>query len=143
MSSEASKRSDDVKRIQTILKPSVATMARLFCVPRQTVQGWLNGEIPGEQHADRLDDLARAAMIIAAAYGAQASRAIKITVKDGMCLPDIVAAGGSAQEVARVLAERHHHGEAQRARLDEVLKDRPRRRVPIEDYVPPALDETC
>lgn len=131
---------EDLARVRSVLKPTMSALADLFGVSRQAIYNWANGEQPKPEYAKRLDDMARAADIIAAEGVGNPAQALKRKIADGKTLLDIVAAGGSAQSAAHKLAMILRREAEQRKELEAKLAGRRTPLVPVDEYASPMLD---
>lgn len=134
---------EDLARLRGVLKPAISQLAGLFGVSRQSIYNWARGEQPKVQHIARLDDLARAADIIASEGITSPSQALNRKIVDGKTLLEIVAAGGSAQDAAHKLALILRRETEQRKAIEAKLAGRKSARDEVDDYGVPMLDETA
>jgi transcriptional regulator with XRE-family HTH domain len=131
----------DLERIRTVLNPTVSALANLFGVSRQAIYNWSNGEVPREEYAARLGDLAEAADIIATEGLSNPSMALKRKLAGGKTLLEIAAHGGSAADAARQLSTVLRREAEQHRALEARLSGRPRTRTNVDDFGTPMLDE--
>jgi hypothetical protein len=92
-----------IERIREVFSPAVSNIALTFGVSRQAIYNWINDESPDPAHLGKLDDLYRAAEIIAGSGFPMTGWLLKRKVFDGKSLFEWVRNGGSAQEAANQL----------------------------------------
>lgn len=109
---------ENLARVRDILKPTVSNLAALIGVSRQAIYNWQAGEQPKSEHLASLEDLAKAADVIAAEGLRHPSQLLKRNISNGQNLLDIVRAGGSASETAKKLVQIVRREEQQRKALD-------------------------
>lgn len=132
---------ENLTRIREILKPAVSDLATLFGVSRQTIYNWQAGEQPKPEYIAKLDDLAKAADIIASEGLANPSLLLKRKISQGKNLMDIVREGGSASEASQKLVQLARVEEQQRKALDTRLAGRKRPNINYAEIGVPSLDE--
>ncbi len=110
--------SENLQRIRDVLKPAISDLATAFGVSRQAVYNWLNGETIADANAAKLQDLADAAEILANAGVPASSTLMKRKFADGLTLMQVVQAGKSAQDAARLLVGIYQREAAERDRLN-------------------------
>ncbi len=132
---------ENLERVRSVFKPAMSALADLFGVSRQAIYNWVHGEQPKSEYAERLDDLARAADVIAAEGIGDSGQALKRKIADGRTLLEIVAAGGSAQDAAHNLAVILRREAEQRKQLEARLAGRRPASEQIDPYGSPMLDE--
>jgi transcriptional regulator with XRE-family HTH domain len=93
---------EDIARIRSIFRPSIADLAGTFNVSRQTIYNWMSGETPSEENIERLEDLGKAADLLFA-YGSRSSYLVRRKLSNGKTLMESVRDGGSAEDAARSL----------------------------------------
>jgi len=131
---------DNLKQIRAVFKPSISDLAGLVGVSRQAVYNWLGGERPSHESADRLEDLAKAADLVAA-YGVATPYLLRRKIRDGKNLMDIVRGGGSAQDAARSLVRIAEQEAKQRNLLKSRLAGRQPSKLETSELGIPMLDE--
>lgn len=131
----------NLARIRGILKPAVSDLATLFSVTRQTIYNWQGGEQPKDEHLAKLEDLAKAADIIAAEGLANPSQLLKRKISNGKNLLDIIRAGGSASEAAQKLVQTVRREEQQRKMLADRSAGRKRPIISPADFGVPSFTE--
>lgn len=132
---------ENLFRIREILKPAVSDLARLFGISRQAIYNWQAGEHPKPEYVARLEDLAKAADIIAAEGLLHPGQLWKRNISNGKNLLDIVRAGESASESAQKLVQIARREEQQRRMLDARLAGRTRPSLDYADMGVPNMDE--
>lgn len=131
---------ENLKSIRAAFKPSMSDLASLLGVSRQAVYNWMAGELPSPESADRLEDLANAADLVAS-YGLNSPYLLRRKIRDGKSLLEIVRDGDSAQDAARTLIR---IAEKEAEQQDQLKKSFAGRKVPAlksEDFGVPMLDE--
>jgi transcriptional regulator with XRE-family HTH domain len=116
---------ENIAHVRALFKPSMADIASVFKVSRQSVYNWIAGEKPSQESVERLDDLARAADLFMADGGGNLSYLIRRKLENGKTLLDIVREGGSAQDAARSLLQMAQKETSQRQALQRRLANRP------------------
>jgi transcriptional regulator with XRE-family HTH domain len=131
---------DNLRQIRALFKPSISDLAGLIGVSRQAVYNWLDGERPSHVSADRLEDLAKAAELVAAS-GLATPYLLRRKIRDGKNLMDIVRGGGSAQDAARSLVRIAEQEAKQRNLLESRLAGRQPSRLETSEFGIPMLHE--
>jgi len=131
---------DNLKQIRTVFKPSISDLADLVGVSRQAVYNWLDGERPSHESADRLEDLAKAADLVAA-NGLPTPNRLRRKIRDGKNFMHIVRSGGSAEDAARSLARIAEQEAKQRTLLKSRLAGRQPSKLETSELGIPMLDE--
>lgn len=131
----------DLARVRDILKPAVSDLATLFGVSRQAIYNWQAGEHPTSEHAAKLEDLAKAADVIAAEGLRQPGQLLKRKISNGQNLLDIVRQGASASEAAQKLVQIVRREEQQRKLLANRFAGRKQPIGQYGDYGVPLLNE--
>lgn len=129
--------------VRTVLRPSVADLAKALGVSRQAIYDWQAGRPIAAENATRIEDLTRAAEIFAR-EGLQATpQMMRRTISGGKNFFDILREGGSAESSARTLIEIVRRELNQRANLQARLAKRPHPAPDeFEDAGIPMLDES-
>ncbi|HAT1602168.1 helix-turn-helix domain-containing protein [Raoultella ornithinolytica] len=108
---------EHLARIREVLKPAVSDLAAAFGVSRQTIYNWINGEQVADVNATKLADLAEAAeMLVEAGVTINASL-LKRKFARGKSLMQVVQAGESASDAAKLMVHIHHREQAQREKI--------------------------
>jgi hypothetical protein len=133
---------ENINRIRAVLIPAVTDLAGLLNVSRQAVYDWQAGKSITAENSARLDELAKAADLLAIEGLRGTSQALRRPIKNGKTFFALVKEGGSADGAARGLAEiirtEFHQREALRKRL--AGRKRPSREV-FTEIGAPMLDE--
>jgi transcriptional regulator with XRE-family HTH domain len=132
---------EDLKQIRNVFKPSISDLGNLLGVSRQTIYNWIAGERPSVDSANRLEDLAKAADIIAAHSLNTTAYLFKRRIYEGKSLMDIARNGGSAQDAARNLVRIVEQEAAQRELLKNRLAGRQFAKRDSSDFGVPMLAE--
>lgn len=120
---------------------TVSHLPAVFGVSRQTLYNWLSGEVPKEQHRDKLVQLAAAARVFIKAGFKPTPLALERTVTRGKSLIDLLGEGADGQEMAQKLVWIVQRGTAAREKLDAMLGDRKAPRLEISDMGRPSIAE--
>ena len=116
--------SENLSRIREVLNPAVSDLATTFSVSRQSVYNWLNGEPVANENAAKLQDLARAADVLAHEGVSINSALLKRKFASGRTLMQVAQAGESASEAALMLIQIHKREAAQRERMNARFANR-------------------
>ncbi len=115
---------ENLARIREVFSPSISALAKSLDVTRQTIYNWQNGEATSEFHAAKLDDLAKAADMLAAVSADPNRTVLQREFAGGKNLLQLVQEGGSAQEAIALLIPVLQQGERQRKELDIIFANR-------------------
>ncbi len=132
---------EDLARIREFFKPTITELANLFGVSRQAVYDWQAGKPLAHENAAKLEDLAKAADVLAATGVAGSSQLLRRKIAGSKSLLDLVREGGSATSAAQMLAQTLVREANQRERLELRLAGRVKPNVSHDDYGVPMLDE--
>ena len=132
---------ENLARIREILKPTITELANLFGVSLQAVYDWQAGKPLAQENAAKLEDLAKAADVLAATGIDGSSQLLRRNIAGSKSLLDVVREGGSATSAAQMLAQTLVREAKQRERLALRLAGRAKPNVPHDDYGVPMLDE--
>ncbi len=131
---------EDVAHIRAVFRPSIADIANIFNVSRQSIYNWMSGERPSQESIDRLGDLAKAADLFLA-HGIESSTyLVRRKLDNGKTLMESVRDGESAQDAARSLIQMAQKEMAQREALQRRLGTRTAPRE-LSDMGSPMLNE--
>lgn len=130
-------------RIRSVLKASVAETAAVFGVSRQALYNWRAGDAISATNLAKLDDLAVAADILAAAGLDQVPQLARRRLGGGKTLLETTRDGGSACEAAVALVRMLERETAQRERLERRLAVRRAPGIDVSDAGVPSLDENA
>jgi len=131
---------ENLKIIRAAFRPSMSDLASLLGVSRQAVYNWMAGENPSRESADRIEDLAKAADLVAAS-GLDSPYLLRRKIRGGKTLMEIVRHGGSAHEAARSLIGIVEKEAEQREQLRKTLAGRRPSRLDRQEFGVPMLDE--
>lgn len=131
---------DNLKTIRATFKPSISDLANLLGVSRQALYNWMAGGRPSLQSANRLEDLSKAADLVAA-HGLNSPYLLRRKIREGKSLMEIVRDGGSAQDAARTLIRIVEKEATQREQLKRDFAGRKPPKLESEDFGVPMLDE--
>lgn len=133
---------ENLLRIREVLKPAVSDLAATFSVSRQSVYNWLNGEPVAEENAARLQDLAKAADVLAHEGVPISATLLKRKFFNGQTLMQVAQAGGSARDAALILAQIHKRETVQRERMAARFANRAKA-SPSADFDLPASNDAA
>jgi len=131
---------EDIAHIRSVFKPSIADIANVFNVSRQSVYNWMSGEKPSQESTDRLGDLAKAADLFLASGIERSMYLVRRKLDNGKTLMELVRDGGSAQDAARSLIQMAQNEMRQREALQRRLGTRTAPRE-LSDMGSPMLNE--
>ena len=120
---------------------NMSHLPAVFGVSRQTLYNWLSGEIPKEQHRDKLVQLAAAARVFIEAGFKPTPLTLERTVARGKSLIELLSEGADGREMGQMLVRIVQRGTAAREKLDAMLGDRKAPRLDISDMGRPSLAE--
>lgn len=115
---------ENIAQIRAVFKPSMADIASVFKVSRQSIYNWIAGEKPSPENVEKLDEVAQAADLLLAHGVAGSSYLVRRKLEDGKTLIEIVREGGSAQDAARSLLQIAQKETSQREALRRRLASR-------------------
>jgi transcriptional regulator with XRE-family HTH domain len=121
---------ENIAQIRAVFKPSIAELASIFNVSRQTVYNWISGEKPSLESVEKLNDLATAADLFLTEGSTSSSFLARRKLENGKTLVEIVRDGGSAQNAARALLQIAQKEISQRQTLQRRLANR----TPAQEY---------
>ena len=116
--------SENLSRIREVLNPAVSDLATTFCVSRQSVYNWLNGDPVADENAAKLQDLAQAADVLAHEGASINAALLKRKFANGRTLMQVAQAGESARDAALLLVHIHKREAAQRERMNARFANR-------------------
>lgn len=119
---------------------SLSSLPPIFGVSRQTLYNWLNGEIPKEQHQNKIEQLAAAARVFSSAGFKPTVTALERTVAQGMSFVELIGHGADGKETAERLIRIVNRGSASRAKLDSLLGNRTPVHPDVSDMGRPAFN---
>jgi transcriptional regulator with XRE-family HTH domain len=100
---------------------TMAHLAAVFGVSRQTFYNWLNGEIPKKKHQGKLVQLAASARVFIEAGFKPTSMSLDRTVVHGKSFIELIGQGADGKEIAERLIRLEKRGASARAKLDALL----------------------
>ena len=115
---------ENLSHIRKVLRPAVSDLATTFGVSRQSVYNWLNGEPVANENAAKLQDLARAADVLAHEGVSINSALLKRKFANGRTLMQVAQAGESARAAALMLIQIHKREAMQRERMNARFANR-------------------
>jgi transcriptional regulator with XRE-family HTH domain len=130
----------NLAQIREVLRPSITELANLFGVSRQAIYDWQAGKGISNDHAEKLEMLAKAATILAPA-GIPVSQLLRRKLPGGRTLFEIVKEGDSAELAALKLLDMAKRDIQQRQRLEARLSGRKRPPIDRSDMGLPMLSE--
>lgn len=116
--------SENLSRIREVLSPAVSDLAATFGVSRQSVYNWLNGEPVAAENAEKLQDLAQAADVLAHEGVSNNAALLKRKFANGRTLMQVALAGESARDAALMLVQIHQREAVQRERMNARFANR-------------------
>ena len=116
--------SENLSRIRVVLSPAVSDLAATFGVSRQSVYNWLNGEPVAAENAEKLQDLAQAADVLAHEGVGINAALLKRKFANGRTLMQVALAGESARDAALMLVQIHKREAVQRERMNARFANR-------------------
>jgi transcriptional regulator with XRE-family HTH domain len=128
-------------RIREIFKLTITELAALSGVSRQTVYDWQSGKGITVVHADRLEELSKAADLFADSGLSISPRILRRKLTSGKTLFDVIRDGEPAEEATRSLIQMLRREGEQRRSLDARLANRKRPPINQADLGIPMLDE--
>lgn len=120
---------------------TMSHLPAVFSVSRQTLYNWLSGEVPKEQHRDKLVQLAAAARVFIETGFKPTPATLERTVARGKSFIELLGEGANGQEMAQKLIRIVQRGATAREKLDAMLGDRKAPRLDASDMGRPALPE--
>lgn len=115
---------ENIAQIRAVFKSSMADIASIFKVSRQSVYNWIAGEKPSPENVEKLNDVAAAADLFLVQRFADSSYFVRRKLENGKTLMDVVREGGSAQHAARSLLQVAQKESSQREALQRRLANR-------------------
>lgn len=109
---------ENLERIREILRPAVSDLAVIFGVSRQSVYNWGNGEPVAAENAAKLEDLAKAADVLAHSGVTINATLLKRKFANGRTLLQVAQSGESARDAAAMLVQVHRREAVQRERME-------------------------
>jgi hypothetical protein len=133
---------ENISRIRAVLIPTVTDLAGLLGVSRQAIYDWQAGEPIAPENSARLEQLAKAADLLAIEGVRGTSQALRRPIRNGKTFFDLVKEGGPAESAARGLIQIIRTENNQREALRKRLAGRKRpSREAFGEIGAPMLDE--
>jgi transcriptional regulator with XRE-family HTH domain len=133
---------DNLARIRSVLRTSVADLARALGVSRQAIYDWQTGRPIAADNAARLQDIADAADLFAREGLHATAHVMRRPISNRKNFFEIIRDGGSAEAAARTLIDIVRRELKQRENLKSRLADRAGpTREDFQDLGMPMLDE--
>jgi transcriptional regulator with XRE-family HTH domain len=133
---------ENIGRIRDLLGPTVTDLAGLLNVSRQAIYDWQAGKPIAGENSARLEELAKAADLLALEGLRGTSQALRRPIRNGKTFFDLLKEGGSAESAAlgliQIIRTENNQREALRKRL--AGRKRPSREA-YGDIGTPMLDE--
>lgn len=131
---------EHLMRIREVFSPAISDLASSFEVSRQSIYNWLNGEPVAEANAQKLQDMARAADLFAAAGLKADASLLRRKFSQNRTLLQLVQAGESALEAMTLLIPVLQHEAQQRAQMATLFFGRKSEAVSADMDFPAAND---
>lgn len=103
---------------------TLSHLPAVFGVSRQTLYNWMSGEVPKEQHREKLVQLAEAARVFSESGFKPTALMLERTVAKGKSFIELLSEGANGRETAEKLIRIVRRGTAARDNLDALLGDR-------------------
>lgn len=134
---------DLMKEVKSGFGRTMSHLPPVFGVSRQTLYNWLNGEVPKEQHQNKLVQLAAAARVFVETRFKPTALTLDRTVTQGKSFVELLGEGANGKDTAQRLVRIARRGAAAREKLDTLLGDRAFPRPDVSDMGRPFLDENA
>lgn len=115
---------DLMQEVQAGFGRTFSHLPAIFGVSRQTLYNWMKGEMPKEQHREKLVQLAEAAKVFTAMGFKLSAEMLDRTVAKGKSFAELLREGASGREMAEKLVRIARRSVAERENLDALLGDR-------------------
>lgn len=132
----------NLARVREVFRPAVTELAAILGVSRQAVYNWQSGQPVAEANDVRLEQLARAADLLAAEGLAGQASVLRRKLPGGRTLFESVRAGEAADMVAGFLIELIRREHAQRQAMALRLEGRKRKSLDVDDVGLPHFGES-
>lgn len=134
---------EKITRIREILGPTMTDLAALLGVSRQAVYDWQDGKKISAENLERVEELAKAANVLAVGGLRGTSSALRRPIRGGKTFFQLVKQGASSEDAARALVRILRVEADQRESLQKRLGGRKRHpsREVFEDFGVPLLNE--
>lgn len=130
-----------MEEVKTGFGRTMSHLPAVFGVSRQTLYNWLAGELPKQQHQNKLVQLAAAARVFVEMGYKPTPQALDRTVAQNKSFVELLGDGADGKETAQRLVRIVKRGIASREKLDALLGDRTPPRLNISDMGRPSLAE--
>ena len=117
--------------IQTGFGRTLSHLPAVFGVSRQTLYNWMKGELPKDQHREKLVQLAEAARVFTPSGFKPTAAMLDRTVAKGKSFIELLGDGASGREMAQKLIRIVQRGASERNKLDAMLGDRKAPRLEV------------
>ena len=131
---------EDLQRIREVLSPAISDLAASLHVSRQSVYNWINGDPIADGNAAKLQDLAKAADILAAEGFAADHTVLRRKFSQGRTLLQLVRDGESAVTAMSILVQDLKKTAAQKSQVKAIFEQRPNS-VATADFDLPAPND--
>lgn len=132
---------DLMKEVKTGFGRTLSHLPAVFGVSRQTLYNWLSGEIPKEQHQEKLVQLAEAARVFVRMGFKPTALALDRTIAQGKSFVELLSEGADGKETAERLVRIAKRGATSREKLDALLGGRAPAKLDVSDIGRPSLNE--
>ncbi|MEI7842412.1 MAG: hypothetical protein WCI39_05205 [Gallionellaceae bacterium] len=130
-----------MEEVKTGFGRTMSHLPAVFGVSRQTLYNWLAGELPKQQHQNKLVQLAAAARVFVEMCYKPTHQALHRTVAQNKSFVELLGDGADGKETAQRLVRIVKRGIASQEKLDALLGDRTPPRLNISDMGRPSLAE--
>ena len=115
---------DLMQEVQAGFGRTLSHLPAVFGVSRQALYNWMKGEVPKEQHRDKLVQLAEAAKVFSHLGFKPTAELLERTVAKGKSFIELLGDGANGEEVANKLVRIVRRAVAERESLKAQLGDR-------------------
>lgn len=122
-----------MEEIQNGFGRTLSHLPAVFGVSRQTLYNWMNGELPKQQHREKLVQLAEAASAFTSSGFKPTAANLDRTVAKGKSFIELLREGSKGRETAERLIRIVQRGATERSKLDTLLGDRKVPRLEVSD----------
>lgn len=122
-----------MKEVQAGFGRTLSHLPTVFGVSRQTLYNWMSGEIPKEQHREKLVQLAEAAKVFTESGFKPTALMFERPIAQGKSFVDLLREGANGREMAQKLIRIVQRGMAARDKLDALLGDRKAASLQVSD----------
>lgn len=132
---------DLMREVQAGFGRTMSHLPAVFSVSRQTLYNWLNGDIPKQQHQEKLVQLAAAARVFVEMGFMPTASSLDRTISQGKSFVELLREGSNGKETAERLVRIVKRGTAARGKLDSLLGSRASSQPIISEMGRPFLNE--